>query len=201
VIEDPAFSQRAFAAGRLTGIRSFKVTERGILTGVWHAHDFTPGENLARCCIRHSGIFSMTVCHRADAEPVNHRPGSLRCSCGFYAYFDGGSNPHHRIGHVLALIDGWGVMSVGARGFRCEKARLVAFIDEAAEPTVPVAAARWAFARAARVLRLGQPAWPATTIPTAVRRAYPAVPIFRGVAAALAAHPLAPPERPREAAA
>lgn len=198
---DPDFSQRAFAAGTLTGIRSFKVTDRGVLTGVWHKHDFKAGENLARCCIRHSGIFSMTVCHREDIEPANHRPGSLRCTCGFYAYFNGTSNPNHKIGHVLALIDGWGVMSVGARGFRCEKARLVAFIDEA--PTLPlkVAATRWAVAHAADLLRLGRPTWPTTTVPELVRRAYPGVPIYRGVDAALAAHPLTPPGRPQEVAA
>lgn len=198
------FSARPFAAGTLVGIRSFRATSTGRLTGVYHQHDFMPGENTADCCVRtHSG-FSMTICSARDRAPADHRPGTLRCLCGFYAYFDQGHNPHHNAGQILALIEGYGLMSVGERGFRCEKARLVAFIDEnaAPPPVVPlkVLLGRWAFKQAARVLRVGVPEWSGSTVPTAVRAAYPGVPVYRGIGEALAAHPLTAPERPREVA-
>lgn len=200
-----AFSNRPFAAGALTGIRSFRVAAGGRLTGIWHKHDFTPGENTADCCVRHSGAFAMTVCGMTRRPPANHRPGALDCTCGYYAYFDRGNNPYHGAGQVLALIEGYGLMSVGQRGFRCEKARLVAFIDEAvptARNQVPaVTVGRWAMQKAAGLLRLGPIQWESTTIPWQVRVAYPDVPVFRGVDATLAVHPLTVPERPREDAA
>jgi len=196
------FSTRPFVAGALTGIRSFKVADGGQLTGVMHPHDFNPGVNVADCCIRHSGAFAMTVCGQRHKPPANHRPGTLTCTCGFYAYFDRGHNQFNYPGNVLALIEGFGLMSVGARGFRAEKARLVAFIDESnAVQPLKVEIARSVISKAARWLRIGHPDWDATTVPFEVRRAYPGVPVYRSVDEALAAHPLVAPERPKENAA
>jgi hypothetical protein len=59
-----------------------------------------------------------------------HPIGSLDCTCGFYAYFDRGHNPHHKEGQILGIVEGFGVMTVGSRGFRCSKARIRALIDE-----------------------------------------------------------------------
>lgn len=63
-------------------------------------------------------------------ERSNHRPGSLSCTCGFYAYFDTAyDNPYDDSpGRIRALVDGYGVVTVGSRGFRAEKAKIVALI-------------------------------------------------------------------------
>lgn len=61
----------------------------------------------------------------AEAE---HVIAGLTCGCGYYAYFDNGANPYHKTGQVHGLIEGYGVATVGTRGFRCEKAKLLALI-------------------------------------------------------------------------
>lgn len=135
------FNDRPFLAGTLTGIRSFNVDGLGRLSAVTRGFAWQPGENEATCLIDPfsrmvqtiSGAFQVptAVIHygNGDSEKA-HRAGQKGCSCGFYAYFDLGHNPHHQKGNVLGLIEGYGLMTVGDRGFRCEKARLVALVDE-----------------------------------------------------------------------
>jgi hypothetical protein len=63
---------------------------------------------------------------------LEHATGALSCGCGFYAYFDGRNDYLlSGAGSVAALIEGFGVTSVGDRGFRSSKARLVALITPA----------------------------------------------------------------------
>lgn len=47
------------------------------------------------------------------------------CSCGFYAYYEG-SNDYYREGMVMAIVKGTGELILGTRGFRAEKAEIVA---------------------------------------------------------------------------
>lgn len=47
------------------------------------------------------------------------------CQHGFYAYYDG-SNDYHDQGEVTGVIEGYGEVLIGTRGFRCMKARIVA---------------------------------------------------------------------------
>lgn len=101
-------------------------------------------------------------------EPPEHVVGTVKCKCGFYAYFDGrndylASAPHERVG---GLVEGYGVCTVGTRGFRASKARLIALIQPEAELADPT---RWD-----RVLHN-----------------YPDVPVYADKRAALEAHPLA----------
>lgn len=60
---------------------------------------------------------------------AEHPAGTLDCTCGFYAYFDLGHNPHHGEGNVLGLVEGYGTMTIGRRGFRASKARIIALIE------------------------------------------------------------------------
>lgn len=106
------FSDRPFMAGSVVGQRSFLVDDLGRLTGVSQRAVFRPGENVAVCVER--------------SRP--HQIATVNCGCGFYAYFDGGANPYHRDECVEGLVEGYGVCSVGERGFRAEKARLVALV-------------------------------------------------------------------------
>lgn len=60
------------------------------------------------------------------AKPV-HVVGGKDCECGYYAYFNG-ENTYAKTGRVSAIIEGYGVCTVGSRGFRASKAKLVALV-------------------------------------------------------------------------
>ena len=154
------FSDRPFVAGSLIGIRSFKPIGERLFAPVQRHPAWVPGENVAEC--RRPLMFSVMP----PVEALDHRAGSMGCRCGFYAYFDLGSNPHHQLGNVLGLIEGYGVTTVGTRGFRCEKARIVALIA----PEPPDFDLGFVFA------------------------SYPDVPVFQSVQAAVAEFPLTVPE-------
>jgi hypothetical protein len=64
----------------------------------------------------------------AESSPT-HQVASLKCGCGFYAYHDDSDNPYHQPGNVLGIVRGEGVATVGSRGFRCERAEVVALVD------------------------------------------------------------------------
>lgn len=76
----------------------------------------------------------------ADYPPppdATHTVGAADCSCGYYAYFDGG-NDYETDGRVTVIVEGTGVCTVGGRGFRASRGRLLAFVNT--EPSAaPVA--------------------------------------------------------------
>jgi len=47
------------------------------------------------------------------------------CRCGFYGYFDG-SDDYHDNARVTAVVEAYGEVVIGTRGFRAMKARIVA---------------------------------------------------------------------------
>lgn len=141
------FSDRPLVAGSLIGTRSFRVDKLGRLTGVTHREVWRPGLNVAECrkgqgslgAYMSGGTFYYTFSTTAapkitlPTEPKSeneepHQVASLDCACGFYAYTDDEANPHHEDGNVLAVVEASGVATVGTRGFRAEKAEIVALI-------------------------------------------------------------------------
>lgn len=118
----PDFSVRPFAAGTVVGLRSFR-PGREALQGVVRPAPWQAGENLARCYPN----------GRLDEPPSNdehHRVAGLDCTCGFYAYF-GDANDYSSPmfgGSVTGIIEGYGVVTLGSRGFRAAKARIVALV-------------------------------------------------------------------------
>lgn len=133
------FSDRPLVAGTITGLRSFRVDKYGRLVGVIHRCVFKPGENLARCresvhneyrYVRFDGLPSYPDKGEGATSTDKHQVGRRSCQCGYYAYFDQGNNPYHNSGNILALIEGRGLVTVGSRGFRAEKARLVALVSQ-----------------------------------------------------------------------
>lgn len=102
-------------------------------------------------------------------KTVDHRVATLGCTCGFYAFFDNDENQWHQPGQIKGLIEGYGLTTVGTRGFRCEKAKIRALI---------------------------LPDRRRTTATDAVQRNYPDVPVFTSRRLAFAEFPLTLPDRP-----
>lgn len=137
------FDQRPFLMGSLIGTRCFRLDNYGRLQPV---NDFpnstwTPGENLATCHRQYQidqyvgGSWSAYL-HDDDGNPIDvrkykipeHEIATAGCWCGFYAYYDNLDNPHYQQGYLYGLIEGYGVMTVGTRGFRCSKAQIKALV-------------------------------------------------------------------------
>lgn len=152
------FGDRPFVARTITGIRSFRVNAGLLGSPVQLGATWRPGENLAEC-------LSPFAPGMPSRKP-EHRAGGLTCNCGFYAYFDRHHNPYHSHNTILGLIEGYGLVTVGSRGFRCEKARIVALVLEAG--------------RGVGVIGLGSN--------------YPGVSMFGSVDEAVARFPLVAPE-------
>lgn len=110
------------AVGDVTGMRVWNIDAWGRLTGVTHPAVWTPGENVA-------------LCRRADASYVYYDreapkcPGLAdpSCGCGFWAYHYGGAD---HSGDVTGVVSGYGKTTIGEKGFRCEKARILAVCVE-----------------------------------------------------------------------
>lgn len=115
---------------------------------------------------------------KQEAEDRRKDPShiaTLGCECGFYAYFDEGSNPYHTKGETLrGLVEAQGRLTVGNRGFRAEKAAIVALIEPGKRAMSGKAGQRIAL----------------------VKRNYPEIPFFASRDEALAAFPLIAPPIP-----
>jgi hypothetical protein len=126
-------SQEApFVPGSLYGLRSFRITRTGTLTGVVYPLPWRDGENLGRCAA-------------FDQFSIGwHQAGTKRCLCGFYAYFGITENSAnaHAAGKILGIIEGYGKVTYGDQGFRSSKARIVAIVNpmlgtEVHRPLIP----------------------------------------------------------------
>lgn len=239
------FSDRPLYVEAIRGVRSFDVDRLGRLTGVSYQRVFKPGENVAECsdlarahatlqhAVRRMGervqwayttpraIGGPAPQPSPAPEPEHHTAGK-GCTCGFYAYFDGG-NDYAKQGRVTGIIEGTGCLTVGDRGFRAEKARLVALVDPrkrqrrswriywafaiflALWAVVDALTGNWiaagvAVGIAALDAGFGFITWrarpkvsPALDFER-VHANYPDVPVYRTLIAALADFPLTPPE-------
>lgn len=142
--DDPQFSVAPLVPGSIRGTRSFRVTDDGQLTGVVYEIPWEPGENKAMhvpYSILFSGagqtnakmppnwlaIAAATLLDAGEHITGNHKVASLKCHCGFYAYFTG-ADEYHREGTVSGIVEGYGRVVAGNKGFRCEKAKLVALV-------------------------------------------------------------------------
>lgn len=134
-----------FAAGSIKGLRSWGMDSLGRLHGVTHAEVWLPGENVAICkkststmcpefARRGTDVFALRPphfrpCGAAGCDGYSHHleprshSFSPSCDCGFWAYDEHTFKDH---GPVVGVIEGYGRTTIGTRGFRCEKARIVA---------------------------------------------------------------------------
>lgn len=155
------FSDRPLIADSLHGVRSFGVDTLGRLRGVTYPEVWRPGVNDAACLSQTDsdlrfvamGRTSVTFGGTVSVDPTppkrpttkpTHDVATMKCGCGYYAYHDNGSNPHHRSAtNVLGIVRGEGVATVGTRGFRCQRAEVVALVDPFGAPKVRSAWDRW----------------------------------------------------------
>ena len=125
---------REFAAGVVTGTRSFNVDKLGRLIGVAYPAVWTPGENVAKCLLRTdqfavhlmfgpTGAVTSPSSRTVDAQRPPH--SLAECAHGFYGYYEG-SNDYYEPGRVMAVVEAYGETVIGTRGFRASKARIVA---------------------------------------------------------------------------
>lgn len=161
------FSDRPLLTVPIAGLRSFGVDGLGRLTGpVQSQYAWKPGENCADCT-PHPFSASMLALRPLSGR-AEHRVAMVDCHCGFYAYFDEGANPHHSRWNVLGIIEGYGAVTCGTRGFRASKARIVGLIDSRPTPATLLRRLRWSawwlllwfiYDAALGVIELCQRAW------------------------------------------
>lgn len=149
-----------FAIGSIKGLRSWSIDDKGRLRGVTHPAIWKPGENVAECkseSKRYCPSFYDWMRKELGRPvgvpaPMTSRPepcgaegcnGELHpeathsfdpnCQCGFWAYDEVGFQEH---GDAVGVIEGYGRTTIGTKGFRCEKARVVALCRETEKSTL-----------------------------------------------------------------
>lgn len=124
------FGNFEFTLGSVRGLRSWHA-DFGGLRSVSRSYVWQPGENVAHC-------LRMQLCDcptcRAERDAVQavspHRIDT--CDCGFYAYFapqiDVGTETYTRPSGVYStgVIEAYGRTIIGTKGFRAERARVLA---------------------------------------------------------------------------
>lgn len=167
------FAGLGFALGSVRGVRTFRYVNRteewsdigpaGSLVGLYYPQVWGDGPNRAECRksdrafnyfgneayrLYEDGRVDREVLEPQRFDPVpkdgEHLPA---CHCGFYAYFDG-SNDYYdpdKYGPdlIAGVIEGWGEVLVGARGFRCTDARIVALNITSKHPAFELIRARY----------------------------------------------------------
>lgn len=122
------FDGWGFAVGSVRGIRDFRVDVDGTLTGVTVQESWKAGENKAHCISMWGPPKLMALL--AKGTTVIKRPADMDadCSCGYYAYFKAKWRSYS-FGHgertIPGVIEGYGKVNLGAKGFRAEKARIL----------------------------------------------------------------------------
>lgn len=135
-------------AGTVRVVRRFRVDELGRLRSPQQGTVWRPGDNTAECRIDQNvgqyriapggtvqvnigagrwvtyggaSVTAGTVTHRQ----AQHSMGS--CKCGYYAYSDGHDAAEYGgPDTVAAVVEGWGDVLLGTRGFRAQHAKVLA---------------------------------------------------------------------------
>lgn len=113
------FDGPPLVAGSINGFRHFNVN-KGRLESPVQGTEWHPGENVAYCYMAGQSWMGFGR-HRAGGGGYEHM-------CGFYAYHQPWFSTYGGPGTVHAVIEAYGTVSVGPRGFRAEKAKVVAVV-------------------------------------------------------------------------
>lgn len=111
------FGQRPFILGSLIAHRTFNIDTLGRLRSPQYENTIiTPGENIASC--------DRSSYYKKDPDHV----ATIDCTCGWYCYWDRKSR--YTDGKVFAIIEGYGRATVGTKGFRAQKMKVLAIVDD-----------------------------------------------------------------------
>lgn len=120
--------------GEVTGLRAFKVTKEGKLTSPMRQEcKITPGENVARCDLRSPfGLYWDPGRGWVMEWSRDHQVAGRHCMCGFYGYWDGSNDyvrrPSPLSPNISAVVKAYGHVTIGTRGFRAEKMKVVGVV-------------------------------------------------------------------------
>lgn len=129
-----------FAMGEVYGIRVWRQDARGRLRArhIDGAPPWRPGINVAQCFSTAASSMTafITAIYGSSANDVHQfaaatQPAEVpgeRCRCGFYA-FTTETLESFETGGVIGVIRGTGRTLIGTKGFRSEKAEIVALLD------------------------------------------------------------------------
>lgn len=167
-----AESEYDFAIGSVKGLRGWRMDDQGRLTGVTHRVVWTPGENVAQCrdlggkyepcpeqakadAAREAGdaslwpVYTYYQCEDPACVPGKghfvavteaRHAFDADCECGFWAYDE---ENHQEHGEVTGIIEAYGKVTIGTRGFRAEKARIVALTRENNSDRYELSLSKW----------------------------------------------------------
>ena len=183
------FETGEIGVGVVTGIRRWALDDDGWLRGISYGERWQPGENVAV----HGGTgippertpdggFAAALNGMITAiggQPTTRSCTALACGdCGYYAYFDHVAQYGQR--GITGIIEGYGHVIIGTKGFRAQRARIVALcVAPQPEPREP----------GVFIFHVGGPGKaPAIGIARMVHN-YPDIPIYATEAEMLAAHP------------
>lgn len=176
------FNSAEFVVGTTKGIRVWRADSLGRLTGWTHRQVWTPGENVATCKRGERSSVAYAWMREYDTDVKEPEPCesiTTDCGCGFWAYHSGTPDFGSDEG-VVGICEGYGKTTIGTKGFRAEKARIVAL----------------AFPKSLCGCSHDQVFAQSEAVETLVRRNYPDVPVFDSVADMTAAFPPDQPESP-----
>lgn len=117
------FSGTPWAVGSMVGLRHFRLMADGSLVGM-AGYAWAPGTNTALCDRR--------LAQATGTVPADHVVAHRDCSCGFWAYTSPRWLGRHDHGAgMLGIVEGFGHVTYGSKGFRSSKARLIAVVAPA----------------------------------------------------------------------
>jgi len=119
--------ERDLVAGVLRGYRTWHIDAGGLprrpgtlpLTSITRQHVAWPPELRAECTRAEGDI--------ASGERRGHRAPDARCACGIYAWYRPDDAAEYAA-EVFGVVDAAGVVLMGTRGFRAERARIRAVV-------------------------------------------------------------------------
>lgn len=139
--------------GSLRGLRTWRIHNDGYLHGITYPERWTSGVNVARCLSVTSdddshqptyppafSINSPFILLDGKIQPARGTmfgwgcPGVARGNhgCGFFAVHGRTTSGYN--GEITGVIDAFGQVELGPKGFRCEKARIVALTKPPLNP-------------------------------------------------------------------
>jgi len=139
------FGAIPYAAGTIRGFRHFRLRPDGILDGVVYTSPWFPGPNEATCkaafprsiaeipSIEDLGVEEWNIQYEEYKKLRDHWVDTHRvidCNHGFYAYFDGVDDAYLTYPSITGIIEGYGEVLIGTKGFRAMKAHILALSVE-----------------------------------------------------------------------